>query len=88
MSVKTRLKGVDIMNSNDITVKQEILREGAWGILAKIDKLSDKYPNEIIYDKLSEKLYHQIEEIQDMNLKEMEDFFAVIRFLRQVTDKL
>lgn len=76
------------MNSNDITVKQEILREGAWGILAKIDKLSDKYPNEIIYDKLSEKLYHQIEEIQDMNLKEMEDFFAVIRFLRQVTDKL
>lgn len=42
------------MNSNDITVKQEILREGAWGILAKIDKLSDKYPNEIIYDKLSE----------------------------------
>lgn len=76
------------MNSNDITVKQEILREGAWGILAKIDKLSDKYPNEIIYDKLSEKLYHQIEEIQDMNLKEMENFFAVIRFLRQVTDKL
>ena len=69
------------MELYDLTLKKEVAREGAWEVLARINKVEDIVGEnsllELIYKKIGDKTL----EIPKMTLEDIENFETIMKFL-------
>ena len=72
------------MELHDLTLKKEVAREGAWEILARINKVEDIIGQnpllELIYKKIGDKTL----EIPKMTLEDIENFETIMKFLNNI----
>ena len=72
------------MELHNLTLKKEVAREGAWEVLARINKveeiLGENSLLELIYKKIGDKTL----EIPKMTLEDIEKFEIIIQFLNNI----
>ena len=72
------------MELHDLTLKKEVAREGAWEVLARINKVAEILGQnpllELIYKKIGDKTL----EIPKMTLEDIENFETIMKFLNNI----
>lgn len=72
------------MELHDLTLKKEVAREGAWEVLARINKVENIVGEnsllELIYKKIGDKTL----EIPKMTLEDIENFETIMKFLNNI----
>jgi len=72
------------MELHDLTLKKEVAREGAWEVLARINKVEEILGQnpllELIYKKIGDKTL----EIPKMTLEDIENFETIMKFLNNI----
>ena len=72
------------MELHDLTLKKEVAREGAWEILARINKVEDIIGKNIVLEHIYKKFGDKTLEIPKMSLEEVENFEAIMLFLNNI----
>ena len=72
------------MELHDLTLKKEVAREGAWEVLARINKVEEILGQnpllQLIYKKIGDKTL----EIPKMTLEDIENFETIMKFLNNI----
>ena len=72
------------MELHDLILKKEVAREGAWEVLARINKVEEILGQnpllELIYKKIGDKTL----EIPKMTLEDIENFETIMKFLNNI----
>ncbi len=76
------------MELYDLTLKKEVAREGAWEILARINKVEDKIGKNTLLELIYKKFGDKTQEIPKMTLKDVENFEVIMDFLNNIFRKI
>ena len=72
------------MELHDLTLKKEVAREGAWEILARINKVEDIIGKNIVLEHIYKKFGDKTQEIPKMTLEDIENFETIMQFLNNI----
>ena len=72
------------MELHDLTLKKEVAREGAWEILARINKVEDIIGQNPLLELIYKKFGDKTQEIPKMTLEDIEKFETIIQFLNNI----
>ena len=64
----------------DLTLKKEVARECAWGVMAKFSKISDKVENSKLLEVIEEDFGKMLFKLSGMSEEEVDRFNAIIDF--------
>ena len=72
------------MELHDLTLKKEVAREGAWEILARINKVEDIIGQNPLLELVYKKFGDKTQEIPKMRLEDIENFETIMQFLNNI----
>ena len=72
------------MELYDLTLKKEVVRDGAWEILGRINKVEDIIGQNTLLELIYKKFGDKTQEIPKMTLEDIENFEAVMQFLNNI----
>ena len=72
------------MELHDLTLKKEVAREGAWEILARINKVEDIIGQNPLLELIYKKFGDKTQEIPKMRLEDVENFETIMQFLNNI----
>ena len=72
------------MELHDLTLKKEVAREGAWEILARINKVEDIIGQTPLLELIYKKFGDKTQEIPKMRLEDIENFETIMQFLNNI----
>ena len=76
------------MELYDLTLKKEVARECAWGIMGTISRIKDKIGETEFLKIVQKKIGLEIKDIPTMNLKEVEELNVKCKFLMGVFSEM
>ncbi|QNE65776.1 hypothetical protein [Fusobacterium hwasookii] len=72
------------MELHDLTLKKEVAREGAWEVLARINKIEDIIGQNTLLELIYKKFGDKTQEIPKMKLEGVENFEIIMQFLNNI----
>ena len=72
------------MELHDLTLKKEVAREGAWEVLARINKIEDIIGQNTLLELIYKKFGDKTQEIPKMKLEDVENFETIMKFLNNI----
>ncbi|QYR61845.1 hypothetical protein [Fusobacterium polymorphum] len=72
------------MELHDLILKKEVAREGAWEVLARINKVEDIIGQNSLLELIYKKFGDKTQEIPKMTLEDIEKFETIIQFLNNI----
>ena len=72
------------MELHDFTLKKEVAREGAWEVLARINKVEDIIGQNPLLELIYKKFGDKTQEIPKMKLEDVENFETIMQFLNNI----
>ena len=67
------------MELHDLTLKKEVAREGAWEVLARINKVEDILGKNSLLELIYKKFGDKTQEIPKMTLEDIENFETIMK---------
>ena len=72
------------MNTHDLTIKKEVLKEIGAGVLAKIGRLEDKYGESAVIEAFALKINDKQRRIAVMSEREIDEFEVICNFMKEI----
>lgn len=76
------------MELYDLTLKKEVAREGAWEIIAGINKVENIIGNNPLLELIYKKFGDMTQEIPKMTLEDVENFKVIMNFLNPILNEI
>ena len=76
------------MELHDLTLKKEVAREGAWEIIAGINKVENIIGKNPLLELIYKKFGDMTQEIPKMTLEDVENFKVIMNFLNPILNEI
>ena len=76
------------MKLYDLTLKKEVARECAWGVMGTITRIENKKGESPVLSLIEKEFWEEVRKIPRMTLEEVEALNVKINFIMKVLSKL
>ena len=76
------------MKLYDLTLKKEVARECAWGVMGTITRIENKKGNSPVLSLIEKEFWEEVRKIPRMTFEEVEALNVKINFIMKVLSKL
>ena len=76
------------MNLYDLTLKKEVARECAWGVMGTITRIENKKGEAPVLSLIEKEFWEEVRKIPRMTFEEVEALNVKINFIMKVLSKL
>lgn len=76
------------MKLYDLTLKKEVARECAWGVMGTITRIENKKGESPVLTLIEKEFWEEVRKIQRMTFEEVEALNVKINFIMKVLSKL
>ena len=76
------------MKLYDLTLKKEVARECAWGVMGTITRIENKKGESLILSLIEKEFWEEVRKIPRMTFEEVEALNVKINFIMKVLSKL
>ena len=76
------------MNLYDLTLKKEVARECAWGVMGTITRIENKKGESPVLSLIEKEFWEEVRKIPRMTFEEVEALNVKINFIMKVLSKL
>ena len=76
------------MKLYDLTLKKEVARECAWGVMGTISRIKDKKGESPVLSLIEKEFWEEVRKIPRMTFEEVEALNVKINFIMKVLSKL
>ena len=76
------------MKLYDLTLKKEVARECAWGVMGTITRIENKKGESPVLTLIEKEFWEEVRKIPRMNFEEVEALNVKINFIMKILSKL
>ena len=76
------------MKLYDLTLKKEVARECAWGVMGTITRIENKKGESLVLSLIEKEFWEEVRKIPRMTFEEVEALNVKINFIMKVLSKL
>ena len=76
------------MKDYELTVKKEVAREFAHGVMGTVCRIEGKKGNSPIFEIITKNMYEEICKIPNMSIEEVENLNTISKFMMKILNEL
>ena len=76
------------MKLYDLTLKKEVARECAWGVMGTITRIENKKGESLVLSLIEKEFWEEVRKIPRMTFEEVEALNVKINFIMKILSKL